>query len=252
MKYWVIPCNIKAYDTISAFNKLSEVDWKQSNNMKSAKIGDVVFIYLSHPYSCIKYICKIKEVNKAQTTIDDSEYIVKGDNYVNYGNYMQLELLEIVNESLLTFEKLKLNGLKGNIQGPRPLKDDLLEFILEKINNVLNKNSKVNNELENIEYREGKVLNKFGAKFERNLKLRQKAIEIHGTTCKVCNFNFENVYGDIGKGFIEIHNIKPMYSVRKEISVNPHTDLIPLCSNCHKMIHRGKDKPLSLAELKEK
>ena len=43
-----------------------------------------------------------------------------------------------------------------------------------------------------------------------------------------------------------------MYSVRKEISVNPKTDLVPLCSNCHKMIHKNKDKPLAIEELKEK
>lgn len=250
MKYWIIPCNVKAYDVVGAFNKLNEIDWKQSKNMKSAMIGDIVLIYLSRPYSCVKYICKIREVNKVHTTIDDSEYILKGDNYVNYGNYMQLELLESLNETLLKFENLKLNGLKGNIQGPRTLKDNLLSFVLESIEPFLNNTNK--NELENTEYKEGKIQVKYGRKFERNPYLRQKAIEIHGTTCKVCGFNFEEVYGDIGKHFIEIHHIKPMYIVRKEVSVNPNTDLVPLCSNCHKMIHRKKDKPLTLEELKNK
>ena len=46
---------------------------------------------------------------------------------------MQLELLEIINKSLLTFENLQLNGLKGNIQGPRSLKHNLLRFIQESI-----------------------------------------------------------------------------------------------------------------------
>ncbi|WP_394855890.1 hypothetical protein [Staphylococcus epidermidis] len=66
--------------------------------MKSAAVGDMVLIYLSRPYSCIKYICKIKEVNKPKSTIEDSVYIMKGDNYVNYGNYMQLELLESITD----------------------------------------------------------------------------------------------------------------------------------------------------------
>lgn len=252
MKYWVIPCNIKAYDVISAFKKLTEVDWKQSKNMKSAMIGDIVLIYLSRPYSCIKYVCKIKDVNNPQTTIDDSVYIVKGDNYVDYGNYMRLELLENIKESLLTFENLKLHGLKGNIQGPRSLKDNLLNFILEKVYPFSNSSNKNEYELENIEYKEGKIQVRYGAEFERNPKLRQKAVEIHGTICNVCGFNFEQVYGDIGKNFIEIHHIKPMYSIRKESSVNPKTDLVPLCSNCHKMIHRNKDKPLTIEELKER
>lgn len=89
----------------------NEVDWKQSKNMKSAMIEDIVLIYLSRPYSSIKYVCKIKDVNKPQPTIDDSDYIVTGDNCVDYGNYMQLDLLENIKESLLTFENLNIHLL---------------------------------------------------------------------------------------------------------------------------------------------
>ena len=117
---------------------------------------------------------------------------------------------------LLTHENLKLNELKGNIQGPRSLKDNLLSFVLEKISPILNNTNKDEFELENIEYKEGKVQVKYGIKFERNHYLRQKAIEIHGTSCKVCGFNFEKMYGNIGKNFIEIHHIKPMYTIRKK------------------------------------
>ena len=238
MKYWIIPCNVKDYDVIGAFNKLSEIDWKQSNNMKSA-VGDMVLIYLSRPYSCIKYICKIKEVNKPKSTIEDSDYIMKGDNYVNYGNYMQLELLESINELLLTHENLKLNGLKGNIQGPRSLKDNLLSFVLEKISPILNNTNKDEFELENIEYKEGKVQVKYGIKFERNHYLRQKAIEIHGTSCKVCGFNFEKCMAILERILLRFIILSRCILLEK-ISVNPETDLIPLCSNCHKMIHRKK------------
>ncbi|PTE37621.1 HNH endonuclease, partial [Staphylococcus epidermidis] len=63
MKYWIIPCNVKTYDAIGAFNELKLIDWKQSKNLKSAKINDIVMIYLSKPFSCVKYICKIKKVN---------------------------------------------------------------------------------------------------------------------------------------------------------------------------------------------
>lgn len=56
MKYWIIPCNVKDYDVIGAFNELSEIDWKQSRNMKSAMTEDIVLIYLSRPYSCVKYM----------------------------------------------------------------------------------------------------------------------------------------------------------------------------------------------------
>ena len=38
LKYWIIPCNVKTYDAIGAFNELKLIDWKQSKNLKSAKL----------------------------------------------------------------------------------------------------------------------------------------------------------------------------------------------------------------------
>ncbi|MBA8759961.1 HNH endonuclease [Staphylococcus schleiferi subsp. coagulans] len=251
MKYWIIPCNVKAYDVVEAFNSLKTIDWKQSNNLKSAQNGDVVLIYLSAPYSCIKYICKINEVNKSQITIDDRAFVVKGDSYVEYSNHMELELISEIEDNLLTLKILKDHGMKGAVQGPRSLKDGLLAFVLSEIGSYLNPTSTAEDLLENIEYKEGKIIKQYGTKFERSSKLRQKAIEIHGVECKVCGFNFEKMYGSIGKDFIEIHHIKPMYSIREEIVVSPNIDLLPLCSNCHKMIHRKKNQPLTIEELKQ-
>ena len=86
---------------------------------------------------------------------------------------------------------------------------------------------------------------------ERDPKLRREAIAIHGLNCKACDFNFGDVYGEWGEGFIEIHHSTPIsdYSTEGE-ETNPASDLIPLCSNCHRMIHRKKDRLLSLEELK--
>ena len=49
----------------------------------------------------------------------------------------------------------------------------------------------MNLNLKILNIKEGKVQVKYGIKFKRNHYLRQKAIEIHGTSCKVCGFNFE-------------------------------------------------------------
>jgi 5-methylcytosine-specific restriction protein A len=34
------------------------------------------------------------------------------------------------------------------------------------------------------------------------------------------------------------------------VEINPETDLIPVCANCHRMIHRRHDEVLSIEELK--
>ncbi|MCJ1655327.1 HNH endonuclease [Staphylococcus sp. NRL 16/872] len=54
----------------------------------------------------------------------------------------------------------------------------------------------------------------------------------------------------MGRDFVEIHHLKPLFINGEEHLVNPYTDLVPLCSNCHRMIHRRKYEPYSIEELK--
>ena len=96
---------------------------------------------------------------------------------------------------------------------------------------------------------EGKKTQVLTTKYERDPKLRLQAVLIHGESCAVCGFNFEEKYGEHGKGFIHIHHIKAISTAGGEIIVNPETDLIPLCANCHAMIHRRKDITLTIDEL---
>lgn len=87
---------------------------------------------------------------------------------------------------------------------------------------------------------------------ERDPRLRKSAIKIHGTTCIACKFNFKTTYGLFGEGFIEIHHVKLLSGASIPTKTNPRTDLVPLCSNCHRMIHRKKGITLSIEELKQK
>ena len=86
--------------------------------------------------------------------------------------------------------------------------------------------------------------------YERNPAARKKCIEIHGLNCAVCNINFEEVYGVIGKGFIHVHHVKPLSEIDNNYNVNPETDLVPVCPNCHAMLHR-KEYVISIESLKE-
>lgn len=85
----------------------------------------------------------------------------------------------------------------------------------------------------------------------RSAENRRKAIEHHGVECAVCGFDFEKAYGELGKGFIEIHHLHPLGESDAEVLVNPETDLIPLCPNCHRMIHRKISGEIGIEELKE-
>ncbi|MGF2735368.1 HNH endonuclease [Marinobacter sp. DUT-1] len=89
----------------------------------------------------------------------------------------------------------------------------------------------------------------FSTRYERDPRLRKQAIEIHGDSCIACGFNFGEVYGDHGVGFIHVHHVVPISMYDKKQIVNPATDLIPLCPNCHAMVHRDPNSTLSIEEL---
>lgn len=86
--------------------------------------------------------------------------------------------------------------------------------------------------------------------YERNQIIRRECIEYHGTECSVCTFDFEKVYGEIGIGFIHIHQIKDFDTLNNQYNPDPIHDFRPICPNCHTMIHE-KRPPYSISELRD-
>lgn len=101
-----------------------------------------------------------------------------------------------------------------------------------------------------IKYSEGKTKQILVNSFERNAVARRKCIEYYGLNCQVCNFNFESVFGPIGKDFIHVHHVVDISTIGKEYSVAPIKDLVPVCPNCHNMLHRKKPA-YTINELKQ-
>ena len=86
--------------------------------------------------------------------------------------------------------------------------------------------------------------------YERDPKARRACLKRHGYRCAVCNMNFQEVYGDIGKQFIHVHHKKPLAGRRADYAVKPTIDLVPVCPNCHAMLHTT-NPPLGIEELKQ-
>jgi 5-methylcytosine-specific restriction protein A len=100
-------------------------------------------------------------------------------------------------------------------------------------------------------YIEGSVSKVLVNRYERDLGARRACLESHGPSCKVCGIVFVDRYGEIGKDFIEVHHLRSISSIGKEYCVDPIQDLVPVCPNCHSMLHT-KVPPLSIKELKAK
>ncbi|HLL28028.1 MAG TPA: DUF3578 domain-containing protein [Xanthobacteraceae bacterium] len=80
-------------------------------------------------------------------------------------------------------------------------------------------------------------------KIERNRTAARHAKKFHGIRCQTCNLDFSERYGEIGKGFIEAHHLRPIATLEEGVVVKYDVadDFAVLCSNCHRMIHRHTD-----------
>lgn len=99
-----------------------------------------------------------------------------------------------------------------------------------------------------VDFEEGSVRQVSTNRYERNPEARKKCIELYGETCKVCGLNFQEAYGEIGKGFIHVHHVVPISQRRGKYKIDYEKDLVPVCPNCHAMLHKGN---ISVEELKK-
>ena len=74
-------------------------------------------------------------------------------------------------------------------------------------------------------------------KYERNPTARRKCLELHGANCIICGFNASLVYGEEFKDKIEVHHIVPISEIGESYRIDPAKDLIPVCPNCHMILH---------------
>lgn len=93
---------------------------------------------------------------------------------------------------------------------------------------------------------------------QRSRRLRAAAVQYYGRNgrirCAACGFDFWEVYGELGEGYIQIHHEEPLFLYEEEGIEDILRDALqrvkPLCANCHCMIHRWRDAPLSVEELR--
>ena len=94
-------------------------------------------------------------------------------------------------------------------------------------------------------FKEGKLQFRLHLTKERNrfLVIRAKEIwnrEQNGRVrCSICSFSFPERYSKVGEGFIEAHHTQPISSLAPDTIVSM-ADLVPVCSNCHSMLHRHR------------
>lgn len=85
--------------------------------------------------------------------------------------------------------------------------------------------------------------------YERNRLAREECLKHHGSRCQVCEQYMSDIYGSAAVGLIHVHHLRPISEVQENCPVKPEKDLIPVCPNCHAVIHRRKP-PYTIEEVK--
>lgn len=103
--------------------------------------------------------------------------------------------------------------------------------------------------LEPARYPEGTRKQIYVNAVERNRRARDACVQHHGLDCVACGFNFQRVYGQLGEGLIHVHHLVPVSALQGEREVDPVHDLVPVCPNCHAIIHQVTP-PLEIEQLR--
>jgi hypothetical protein len=142
--------------------------------------------------------------------------------YESYGYDIREE-----NAPLLRLEKVDRLTFRADVIFPEEVEKDAKEYMLH----------------------EDKFIYGVKARYELDPDVRLKVLKIHGVSCGICGFNFEHIYGDVAKGYIQIHQIGSEGKSLEELDLEK--DFIPVCDNCHGILHRSKEVDLSVKELQQ-
>jgi len=220
------------------------------------------FCHKNFPQIPEKYSKEIVELSetlrKIQSVLDnniDSKY--RNTN----GVYMKLMNFHHINpnysgkglESVSQLDREIFKDYENKIEELSIISKKIKEFIdSSEYKNKLQSTTDVDDDYEG---QEGKILTKIHKYKERDRKIvkkkKEKVLQVTGKLkCEGCGFDFKENYGPRGDGYIECHHKKPVSEIKKGEKTKLN-DLIVLCSNCHRMVHRKKPwlTPVQLKEL---
>lgn len=106
---------------------------------------------------------------------------------------------------------------------------------------------------------EGRVTAAAASRRTRSRRLREVALQhfadANGSLpCAACEFDFRATYGHRGTGYIEVHHRRPLFMYEgddlEQTLAEALQNLVPLCSNCHRMLHRTRADVWTLEQLR--
>ena len=258
MRTWIIPVYATSFDYGRALNEGHDtMDWRMSSH--PFEVGDEVWLAVKDPIVRLAVQLEITAIGLTDEDANDHPELWRdlAAYYDGMGRfrYARMKVIGEAQSLYYSLEALQEHGLQGPLAGVVEVKDErLLHFIHgeESADTITEQDSTYEVDYPaDANLYEGAVVQVLANRYERNRKAREQCVATKGTRCAVCGMDFQDKYGDIGRDFIHVHHLVPISSIGKEYELNVERDLVPVCPNCHYMLHR-KNPPYTVEELRDK
>ena len=257
---WIFQGNPKRFDIDDYLSRYSFIYWSTPTNQREIAIGDRAFIWRSGELSGLVAIGTIKELPVPRSDVQTPEAL--GDDlWVSQqdepsGVKVGIEIEEVrltLEEGLFAREILKNHPVISKNR-----------IITNPVGTVFRLNSEEVKVLVNLwetgysednktgfSVTEGALQLKSHYRRERSRKLislkKEQYKNLNGLLrCEICGLSFVEIYPkSLGEDFIEVHHKTPLSRIENVVRTTLN-DLLLVCANCHRMIHRTKDCDLNL------
>lgn len=214
--------------------------WSVGNRI-NIPIGSECFLLVQgqkHPRGLVAYGITTS-LPELDTHYADPE---KETRYVDIDWQEMLELDDVIPVQILSHELAEIPWATGGIRSSGfPVKPEYQEKLIDIWTHYSGEDEEREpGEVDVRDFFEGGVRTITVNRYERDPRARRACLAHYGSTCFVCGVDLVKIYGKtLGQTAIHVHHIKPMATrVNKPYIIDPVKDLIPLCPNCHNVIHK--------------
>lgn len=260
MNYWLLQANPDQFDVTNYVERFDDIYWslKKEAWQRKAAVGDEVFIWRAQGSSkAPSGVVAHGYVSEPATEKDKVRHAEKLAESLWQTGYSELSSIKL---------GIRLTSRRTTPESGMVLKKHFLsDPVLSRAQIITVRSGAVfllpqpqaqrirelwfgegaTEEFESTSGLEGAVTERVHRIRERDRSLVSTAkrlfVEKHGRLfCSICQFSFPKTYGELGEDFIEAHHTKPV-GERNGATETKVEDLVMVCSNCHRMIHRNGD-----------
>jgi hypothetical protein len=262
---WILQGNTNRFDIDDYIARYSYVYWSATRYLKHFSLNDSVFLWRARTNPGVVALGKLKELPTERymvrhpEALGDDFWVAEDDEPTNIKVGIEISEVRLtIQERMISRNTVKNHPVLRNSSIIRQRQGSVFKLKTEEANILLRLWSGIDNidESDPEGVNEGQVNLRQHKMRERSSKIVQLKKEHfkseHGRLfCEICKFDFAKNYPiNLGSDFIEVHHLSPISTLETQVRTTLN-DLMVVCPNCHRMIHRTNDTHKNLNMLRE-